>query len=83
MNAGDRCSNYMMAKIRMQKLGIHASETAWVGTKFDAVMDNNASIDDLYAQVKLLINLEQDPLAAIDALLDEEPVDSWRTLSLS
>jgi hypothetical protein len=83
MNAGDRCSNYMMAKIRMQKLGIHASETAWVGTKFDAVMDNNTSIDDLYAQVKLLINLEQDPLAAIDALLDEEPVDSWRTLSLS
>jgi hypothetical protein len=83
MNAGDRCSNYMMAKIRMQKLGIHASETAWVGTKFDAVMDNNTSIDDLYAQVKLLINLEQDPLAAIDNLLDEEPVDNWRTLSLS
>ena len=83
MNAGDRCSNYMLAKTRMQKLGIHASETAWVGTKFDAVMDNNASIDDLYAQVKLLINLEQDPLAAIDNLLDEEPVDNWRTLSLS
>ena len=83
MNPGDRCSNYMLAKTRMQKLGIHASETAWVGTKFDAVMDNNASIDDLYAQVKLLINLEQDPLAAIDNLLDEEPVDNWRTLSLS
>ena len=83
MNAGDRCSNYMLAKTRMQKLGNHASETAWVGTKFDAVMDNNASIDDLYAQVKLLINPEQDPLAAIDNLLDEEPVDNWRTLSLS
>ena len=83
MNAGDRCSNYMLAKTRMQKLGIHASETAWVGTKFDAVMDNNASIDDLYAQVKLLINPEQDPLVAIDTLLDEEPVDSWRTPSLN
>ena len=55
MNAGDRCMNYMMAKTRMQKLGIHASETAWVGTKFDIVLDNNASIDDLFVQVKNLV----------------------------
>ena len=55
MNAGDRCINYMTAKVRMQKLGIHASETAWVGTKFDLVLDNNATIDDLFAQVKSLV----------------------------
>jgi hypothetical protein len=61
MNAGDRCINYMMAKTRMQKLGIHASETAWVGTKFDAVMDNNDTIDDLFAQVKSLL---EDPLVS-------------------
>ena len=58
MNAGDRCMNYALAKNRMSKLGIHASETAWVGTKFDAVMDNNGTIDDLFAQVEHLINLE-------------------------
>ena len=55
MNAGDRCMAYMTAKVRMQKLGIHASETAWVGTKFDLILDNNATIDDLYLQVKSLV----------------------------
>jgi len=58
MNAGDKCMNYMLAKTRMQKLGIHASETAWVGTKFDYVFANNGSIDDLYDQVKQLISPE-------------------------
>ena len=64
MNAGEHCMNWMLAKTRMEKLGIHASETAWVGTKFDYVLDNDSSIDDLYAQVKQLINPEQDLLAA-------------------
>jgi hypothetical protein len=34
---------------------IHASETAWVGTAFDHVFDNNGSIEDLFAQVKGLV----------------------------
>jgi len=40
---------------RLKKLGIHPSETAWVGTKFDAVLDNNGTLDDLYQQVKNLV----------------------------
>jgi hypothetical protein len=35
--------------------GIHASETAWVGTDFDAVLDNSGSIDELYSRVKNLL----------------------------
>ena len=31
---------------------IHASETAWVGTDFDYVLDNNKSLDDLFKQVE-------------------------------
>ena len=69
MNAGDKCMNYMMGKTRMQLLGIHASETAWVGTKFDAVMDNNGTIDDLYEQVLGIISPEQDPLDASESPL--------------
>jgi hypothetical protein len=65
MNAGDRCMNYMLAKTRMQQLGIHASETAWVGTKFDAIMGNNGSIDELYAQVQQLISPELNHLVSI------------------
>lgn len=35
---------------------VHPSEWAWIGTNFDAVIDNNADgLDPLYAQVKRLI----------------------------
>ena len=36
---------------RLEQLGVHASETAWVGTKFDVVLDNNGTLDDLYQQI--------------------------------
>ena len=34
---------------------VHASETAWVGTDFDHVLDNNGTMDQLYAQVDLIV----------------------------
>jgi hypothetical protein len=38
------------------QLGIHASETAWIGTEFDAVIDNNQEgLDALYQQIKDLV----------------------------
>jgi len=43
------------AKTRLEQLKIHASETAWVGTKFDAVLENDSSIDDLYKKVEQLV----------------------------
>jgi hypothetical protein len=57
----DGNTNWSISQDKLKKLGIHASETAWVGTTFDAVMDNNTTIDDLFAQVKDLV---QDPLDA-------------------
>lgn len=36
----------------LKRAGIHASETAWVGTDFDYVLENNGSIDELYANIK-------------------------------
>jgi hypothetical protein len=35
--------------------GIHASETAWAGTDFDHVVNNNSTIDSLYTTVKSLV----------------------------
>ena len=35
--------------------GIHASEYSWAGTCFDAVVDNNGTIEELYAAVKNLV----------------------------
>ena len=51
MNAGDKCINWALATKRMELRKIHASETAWVGTKFDAVLTNDGTIDDLMAKV--------------------------------
>jgi hypothetical protein len=44
------------SKAKLEKAGIHASETAWVGTKFDAILDNDGSIDDLFSKVKDLVS---------------------------
>ena len=48
-------------KAILENYKIHASETAWVGTKFDVELNNDGSIDDLYTSVKNLV------LAAPDA----------------
>jgi hypothetical protein len=63
------------SRSRLEKIGIHASETAWVGTKFDAVLDNNGSIDDLFEQVKDLV------LSHLDA--NESPLYVGHADSLS
>ena len=48
--------NVAINELKMRK--IHASETAWVGTEFDVVLDNNGSIDDLYNHAKSIISDE-------------------------
>jgi hypothetical protein len=70
MNAGDRNMSYAISTERIKRQKIHASETAWVGTEFDAVLDNNKSIDDLYAQIKELIKSQEQ--AHLDA--NERPL---------
>jgi hypothetical protein len=44
---------------RLEQNKVHASEYSWVGTKFDAVVDNNASLDDLFAQINDLVQDHQ------------------------
>jgi hypothetical protein len=48
-------STWALSGRRLEQLGVHASETSWVGTKFDVVLDNNSTLDDLYQQVKRLV----------------------------
>ena len=40
----------------MKNRKIHSSEWAWVDTKFDHVIANDSTIDDLYASVKSIIS---------------------------
>jgi hypothetical protein len=55
-----RNTEWSLSKSRLETHNVHASETAWIGTEFDAVIDNNADgLDNLYAQVRnLVLNLQ-------------------------
>lgn len=48
-------SNDQSAKAELVSKGIHASETAWVGTQFDQVVDNNGTIEQLYKQLSSIV----------------------------
>ena len=63
----NRGSNVAINELKMRK--IHASETAWVGTEFDAIIDNNSTIDDLYQQARTLVISNQVTLSPSNTLL--------------
>jgi len=55
-----RNTEWALSKNRLEKYHVHASETAWIGTRFDAVIDNNADgLDNLYSQIKDLVLAHQ------------------------
>ena len=63
----NRGSNVALNELK--RLKIHASETAWVGTTFDAIIDNNGTIDDLYQQAQTLVIGDQISLTPSNAFL--------------
>lgn len=48
-------SGMLEAQDTLKKLGIHASEWAWLGQDFNYEITNDSSIDDLYNNVKSII----------------------------
>lgn len=62
-----RNTSWRLSKTELEKHNVHASETAWIGTEFDAIIDNNEDgMDNLFRQVKdLVLNLQvstEDPI---------------------
>ena len=54
--AKDANAGFEGAKHMMESYKVHPSEWAWIGTEFDAVIDNNQEgLDPLFAQVKHLV----------------------------
>ncbi len=49
--SGDRHPGWALGQRHLETANIHASEYSWVSAKFDAVLDNNGTMDDLYSQV--------------------------------
>ena len=79
MNKGpSRNMSWALSKHNIEELGIHASETAWVGQKFDATLNNDGSLDELYSQIErdIINNPERDRLDAILAPLGQFHIDS-------
>jgi len=61
-------TTWALSRAKLERLKIHASETAWVGTEFDHVLDNNGTIDDLFIQIKDILPSADLPLSAKLAL---------------
>ena len=55
VNAGMKRIGWALGKGELEKLGIHPSEYAWIGTKFDVTVTNDGTIDELYANIESLI----------------------------
>ena len=60
VNRGQQNYQWRLRKNELEKYKIHASETAWIGTEFNAVIDNNEEgFNALYTQVNgLLLGLQ-------------------------
>lgn len=55
-NAGETTIGWSIGKRHLDQLGIHASEYSHVGLTYDAVLDNNGTIDELNNQIAQLLN---------------------------
>ena len=48
-------TSWAISRAKLERLQVHASESSWVGTKFNAVVDNNSSMDHLFLQINDLV----------------------------
>jgi hypothetical protein len=55
VNKGSTHIGWSLAKTELEKFNVHASETAWAGTEFDRILDNNGTMDHLFAQINDLV----------------------------
>jgi hypothetical protein len=62
VNQGPTNMSWSISKLNMERRKIHASETAWIGKDIDIEIDNNSTIDQLFGQIR---NLVEDQLETI------------------
>lgn len=66
-NKGMKRIGWALGKEVLEKSNVHASEYSWVGSKFDTVLVNDGTINDLYSQVELFLELKNQELDHPDA----------------
>jgi hypothetical protein len=52
---GPKTIGWSIGKNVLEASGVHASEYSWAATDFDQILDNNGSMDQLYAQLNSLV----------------------------
>lgn len=57
INRGPQHIGWAIAKDRLTRAGVHASEYSSVGLDYDHYIDNNGTIDNLHQQIKSIVNL--------------------------
>lgn len=55
LNAGPTNLSWAISKQKIAELGIHPSETSWIGKEIDHTIDNDSTIDDLFNSLSQLI----------------------------
>lgn len=56
VNAGPEHNNsWARYKTLLDSYNVHASESSWAGTEFDAVIDNDGTLEDLYSKINDLV----------------------------
>jgi hypothetical protein len=70
VNSGpEKNATWSISKSKLEKLKIHASETAWVGGDIDHTVYNDTTIDALFEQIKNLlpaVDLSEDVKLVLD-----------------
>jgi hypothetical protein len=46
---------WALSRSKLEKFGVHASETSWVGGSIDHVVENNSTVDQLFSQLEMII----------------------------
>jgi hypothetical protein len=68
-NKGMRELGWALGKDVLEKANVHASEYSWVGSKFDYVIENDGTVDDLFNSIKQVLSKSQEQ-DRLDAILD-------------
>jgi hypothetical protein len=56
-NKGQKRIGWALGKHALDTANVHASEYSWVGSKFDAVLENNSTVEDLYASIEQILEV--------------------------
>lgn len=69
-NKGMKRIGWALGRDTLEKAGVHASEYSWVGSKFDTVLVNDGTLDELFEQVENFLNPKSPELDLLDASRD-------------